>query len=97
MPGYGGTQRLPRLVGRSRALKLILSGEIIDAAEAYRIGLADELVQDAQVIERSELVLKKIIANAPVSVCRAAAVASARSAGSWADSCRRRSASARFD
>src|SRR6195256_862914 len=49
MPGYGGTQRLPRLVGRGRALKLILSGDIIDAAEAYRSGLADELVPDAQV------------------------------------------------
>ncbi len=68
MPGYGGTQRMPRLVGRGRALKLILSGEIIDAAEAYRIGLVDELVPDAHVIERAETVLKKIIANAPLSV-----------------------------
>jgi enoyl-CoA hydratase/carnithine racemase len=68
MPGYGGTQRLPRLVGKGRALKLILSGDIIDAAEAYRIGLVDELVPDAQVIERAEIVLKKIIANAPLSV-----------------------------
>src|ERR1700721_2196175 len=68
MPGYGGTQRMPRLVGRGRALKLILSGEIIDAAEAYRIGLVDELVPYAQLIERAEGVLKKIIANAPLSV-----------------------------
>jgi enoyl-CoA hydratase len=68
MPGYGGTQRMPRLIGRSRALKLILSGEVIDAAEAYRIGLVDELVPDAHVIERAETVLKKIIANAPLSV-----------------------------
>jgi enoyl-CoA hydratase len=68
MPGYGGTQRMPRLVGRGRALKLILSGDIIDAAEAYRIGLVDELVPDAQLIERAETVLKKIIANAPFSV-----------------------------
>ena len=68
MPGYGGTQRLPRLVGRGRALKLILSGDIIDSAEAYRIGLADELAADAHVIERAETVLKKIIANAPLSV-----------------------------
>src|SRR2546425_4379144 len=68
MPGYGGTQRLPRLVGRGRALKLILSGDIIDAAEAYRIGLVDELVPDVHVIERAETVLKKIIANAPLSV-----------------------------
>ena len=68
MPGYGGTQRLPRLVGRGRALRLILSGDIIDAAEAYRIGLADELVPDTQVIERAETVLKKIIVNAPLSL-----------------------------
>ena len=68
MPGYGGTQRLPRLVGRGRALKLILSGDIIDAAEAYRIGLVDELEPDGHVVERAETVLKKIIANAPFSV-----------------------------
>jgi enoyl-CoA hydratase/carnithine racemase len=68
IPGYGGTQRLPRLVGRGRALKLILSGDIIDAAEAYRIGLVDELVPAASLIERAETTLKKIIANAPLSV-----------------------------
>jgi enoyl-CoA hydratase/carnithine racemase len=68
MPGYGGTQRMPRLVGRGRALKLILSGDIIDAAEAYRIGLVDELVPNATLIERAETVLKKIIANAPLSI-----------------------------
>jgi enoyl-CoA hydratase/carnithine racemase len=68
MPGYGGTQRLPRLVGRGRALKLILSGDIIDAADAYRIGLVDELEPDGHVVERAETVLKKIIANAPLSV-----------------------------
>jgi enoyl-CoA hydratase/carnithine racemase len=68
MPGYGGTQRMPRLVGRGRALRLILSGDIIDAAEAYRIGLVDELVPYAQLIERAETVLEKIIANAPLSV-----------------------------
>src|SRR6202007_1134427 len=59
MPGYGGTQRMPRLVGKGRALKLILSGDMIDAAEAYRIGLVDELEQDATVIERSETCVKE--------------------------------------
>jgi enoyl-CoA hydratase len=68
IPGYGGTQRMPRLVGRGRALKLILSGDIIDATEAYRIGLVDEIAPDANLIERAEATLKKIIANAPLSV-----------------------------
>src|SRR3954466_3635939 len=52
MPGYGGTQRLPRLIGRGRALQLILSGEIIDAQEAYRIGLVNEVVPGANLITR---------------------------------------------
>ena len=68
MPGYGGTQRLPRLVGKGRALQLILSGEIIDAKEAYRIGLVNEVVPSANLIARVEAVLNQIIANAPVGV-----------------------------
>src|SRR6202451_2178908 len=68
MPGYGGTQRMPRLVGRGRALKLILSGRIIVARSEERIGLVDELEPDTHVIERAETVLKKIIANAPLSI-----------------------------
>jgi enoyl-CoA hydratase/carnithine racemase len=68
MPGYGGTQRLPRLVGRGRALQLILSGEIIDAQEAYRIGLVNEVVPAANLIARAEAVLNQIISNAPVGV-----------------------------
>jgi enoyl-CoA hydratase len=47
LPGGGGTQRLPRLVGKGRALQLILSGEMIDAQEAYRIGLVNEIVPAA--------------------------------------------------
>ena len=68
MPGYGGTQRLPRLVGKGRALQLILSGEIIDAQEAYRIGLVNEVVPSASLIPRVEALLKQIISNAPVGV-----------------------------
>jgi enoyl-CoA hydratase len=52
MPGAGGTQRLPRLVGKGRALQLILSAEIIDAQEAYRIGLVNEIVPTAELIAR---------------------------------------------
>jgi len=68
MPGYGGTQRLPRLIGKGRALQLILSGEIIDAQEAYRIGLVNEVVPGANLITRVEALLNQIISNAPVGV-----------------------------
>jgi enoyl-CoA hydratase len=68
LPGGGGTQRLPRLVGKGRALQLILSGETISAQEAYRIGLVNEIVPVAELITRAEAVLKKIAANAPIAV-----------------------------
>jgi enoyl-CoA hydratase len=68
VPGGGGTQRLPRLVGKGRALQLILSGEMISAQEAFRIGLVNEVVPAAELITRAEAILKKIAANAPVAV-----------------------------
>ena len=68
MPGYGGTQRLPRMIGKGRALQLILSGEIINAQEAYRIGLVNEVVPAANLIARAEAILNQIISNAPVAV-----------------------------
>jgi enoyl-CoA hydratase len=68
LPGGGGTQRLPRLVGKGRALQLILSGEIISAQEAYRIGLVNEVVPAANLIARAEEILKQIASNAPVAV-----------------------------
>jgi len=68
VPGGGGTQRLPRLVGKGRALQLILSGETISAQEAYRIGLVNEVVPAAEVISRAEAILKKIASNAPIAV-----------------------------
>lgn len=68
LPGGGGTQRLPRLVGKGRALQLILSGEMISAAEAYRIGLVNEVVPAAGLIARAEAILKKIATNAPIAV-----------------------------
>jgi enoyl-CoA hydratase len=68
IPGGGGTQRLPRLVGKGRALQLILSGEIISAQEAYRIGLVNEIVPAPDLITRAETILKQIFANAPLAV-----------------------------
>ncbi len=68
IPGGGGTQRLPRLVGKGRALQLILSGEIISAQEAYRIGLVNEVVPVADLIKRAEAILKQILSNAPLAV-----------------------------
>jgi len=68
IPGGGGTQRLPRLVGKGRALQLILTGEMINAQEAYRIGLVNEVVPAADLITRSEAILNQIFANAPVAV-----------------------------
>lgn len=68
MPGAGGTQRLPRLVGKGRALQLILSGEVISAQEAYRIGLVNEVVPLSDLMSRSEAILNQILANAPLGV-----------------------------
>src|SRR6266851_4509879 len=68
IPGYGGTQRLPRLVGKGVALQLILSGAMIDAQEAYRVGLVNEVVPKAELIGRAEAILNQIGANAPLSV-----------------------------
>jgi enoyl-CoA hydratase len=68
IPGYGGTQRLPRLVGRGAALKLLLTGEIINAAEAMRIGLVDEVVPAAQLIPRAESLALSIAAQAPLAI-----------------------------
>jgi len=68
IPGGGGTQRLPRLIGKGRALQLILSGEMISAQEAYRIGLVNEVVPAAELIARAEAILKLILSNAPLAV-----------------------------
>lgn len=68
LPGGGGTQRLPRLVGKGRALQLILTGETISAQEAYRIGLVNEVVAAASLIERAETILQQVAANAPIAV-----------------------------
>jgi len=68
LPGYGGTQRLPRLVGKGLAMQMVLSGEIITAQEAHRIGLVNEVTAAVELIPRAEAIAAKIIANAPLAV-----------------------------
>jgi enoyl-CoA hydratase len=68
IPGAGGTQRLARLCGKGAALELILTGEMIAAEEALRIGLVNRVVEPAQLLPAAEGLAKKIIANAPLAV-----------------------------
>lgn len=68
IPGYGGTVRLPRLVGRGRALEMILTGEMIDADEAHRIGLVNRVVAADRLAEEARALLGTVLANGPVAI-----------------------------
>jgi enoyl-CoA hydratase len=68
--GFGGTQRLPRLVGRGAALKILLTGAIVSAAEALRIGLVDEVVSGDALMARAETLALEIAGNAPIALER---------------------------
>jgi enoyl-CoA hydratase len=68
IPGYGGTQRLARLVGKGRALQLLLTGEMIDAQEAYRIGLVNRVVPGTELIATATAMMQAILANGPLAV-----------------------------
>jgi enoyl-CoA hydratase len=67
-PGYGGTVRLPRLVGKGRALELLLTAGMIDAAEAHRIGLVNRVVPAERLLEETEQLLRSILENGPLAV-----------------------------
>jgi enoyl-CoA hydratase len=67
-PGYGGTVRLPRLVGKGRALELLLAGQMIDAQEAYRIGLVNRVVPADRLLSEGEQILRSILENGPLAV-----------------------------
>lgn len=67
-PGYGGTARLPRLVGKGRALELLLTGAMIDAAEAYRIGLVNRVVPADKLLDEAESLLRTILENGPLAI-----------------------------
>ena len=68
IPGYGGTQRLARLCGKGVAHELILTGEMISAEEALRVGLVNRVVEPGELLATAEAIAKKIIANAPLAV-----------------------------
>lgn len=68
LPGYGGTQRLARLVGRGAALRMLLTGALIDAKKAHRIGLVDEVVPTAELLPRGEALAHEIAVNAPLAI-----------------------------
>ena len=68
LPGYGGSQRLPRLVGKGRALQLLLTGEMIDAAEAFRIGLVNQVVPAAGLMTAAHSMMKQMLANGPLAL-----------------------------
>ncbi|MET0396599.1 MAG: enoyl-CoA hydratase-related protein [Longimicrobiaceae bacterium] len=68
IPGYGGTLRLPRIVGRGRALELMLTAEMIDAAEAHRIGLANRVVPQAELMDAARALMGTILKNGPVAL-----------------------------
>ncbi|MFI5235632.1 MAG: enoyl-CoA hydratase-related protein [Gemmatimonadales bacterium] len=67
-PGYGGTVRLPRLVGRGRAIEIILTARMVDAEEAYRIGLVSKVVPPEQLLAEAETMLRGILGQGPLAV-----------------------------
>ncbi|MBD3413983.1 MAG: enoyl-CoA hydratase [Candidatus Aminicenantes bacterium] len=68
IPGFGGTQRLPRLVGKGIAMEMILSGKTIDAQEAYRIGLVNEVISQDQLLPHCKALAQKMASNGPKAV-----------------------------
>jgi enoyl-CoA hydratase len=71
IPGYGGTVRLPRLVGRGRALEMMLTGEMIDAEEAYRIGLVNRVAEPGAVLDAARTMARTMAGNGPIAIALA--------------------------
>ena len=68
IPGYGGTQRLPRLAGKGHAMQILITGDTVPAGEALRIGLVNQVVPQIELLPTVEAIAKKIMANAPQAV-----------------------------
>ncbi|SMC37324.1 enoyl-CoA hydratase/isomerase family protein [Moheibacter sediminis] len=71
IPGYGGTQRLPKLIGKGRASQMIFTAEMISAERAYEIGLVNEVVAQAELLERAKAIASKIVKNSSVAIAKA--------------------------
>ncbi len=70
IPGYGGTQRLVQLIGKGRALELMMTGDMIDAAEAYRVGLVNHVVEEGQTVAKAKEIIAKIATKAPIAIAK---------------------------
>jgi enoyl-CoA hydratase len=68
IPGYGGTQRLTQLIGKGRAMELLMTGNMIDVGEAYRIGLINHVTEPENLLEKAMEILKTILTKAPLAV-----------------------------
>lgn len=75
IPGYGGTQRLPQLIGKGRALELLLTGNLINAETALRYGLVNHVVKQEELLDKAKTILQTILTKAPLAIsCCIAAV-----------------------
>lgn len=81
LPGYGGTQRLTKLIGRGMAMELIMTGDMISAQEAYRIGLVNHVVNHGEEVSKSIEIINKIAGKAPLAIAKSIACINACEAG----------------
>lgn len=70
IPGYGGTQRLVQLIGKGRAYELLMTADMIDAAEAYRVGLVNHVVEEGQTVAKAKEIIAKIATKAPIAIAK---------------------------
>lgn len=70
IPGYGGTQRMVQLIGKGKALELLMTADVIDATTAHKLGLVNEVVQTVELIETSRAIIKKIASKAPFAIAQ---------------------------
>lgn len=77
IPGYGGTQRLPHLVGKGKAMEIILSGNMVDAAEAHRLGLVNHVTPSEELMSYTTSLLKTILSKSPAAVAKSIAAINA--------------------